>query len=409
MKILLTYICDHDDRDDYFLSIMPVGLVSIAVYLEKSGFEVILANFSKLGTKGALNHIKKIKPDAAGISILTHNRIVSLGLIKEIKKIKSDTIVVAGGPHAALLADEIIKLYSEIDYIIKGEGELGFEKLLNKISNNEKPAGRIIQGERIKDLDKLPSPAQFKGETIGFDLKEQLKFIITSRGCPHKCSYCSSPPFWGNATALRGADSILDEIKLLQKKYKINYFWIRDDNFTINKKRVLEFCRKMTLRKINISWNCQSRVDCIDEEMLIQMKRCGLEHIQYGVESGSERILKSYDKNITIEKILAAAKATKKAGIKLSVYLMVGMEGEEASDIEKTVKIVRQMKPDDGIVSPVAVYPGTKIYEDLKKKKRISDDIWFENKDAGIFLSDSKITDKWAFQLLSEIEKINSK
>ena len=339
MKVLLAYLCHYQDRRDYFLSLMPVGLVSIAACLEKDGHDVTLANFSATGIRKALKQIVDIKPRVIGLSLFTHNRVDTLKLVQEIRKALPAAVIMLGGPHATFLAGEIIRRYPEVDYIIQGEGEGPFAKLLKKIAAGKKPAGKIISSETVDSLDDLPAPGQFSGKLIGVNPDDQYQFIITSRGCPHECVFCSSPAFWQRTVRYRSPGSIFREIQYLYNKYGIQYFSIRDDNFTMNKKRVLEFCRQLRESGMYIMWNCQARVDTIDEEMLIAMKQAGLEHIQYGVESGSAKILKHYDKHITLEHIEHAAAITRRVGVYLSIYLMAGAEGETQDERDRTKEL----------------------------------------------------------------------
>jgi len=409
MKVLLAYLCQYRDRRDYFLSLMPVGLVSIAACLEKEGLDVTLANFSSYGPRKALKQIVSIKPAVIGLSLFTHNRDDTLRLACALKQALPESIIALGGPHATFLADEILKRYPEIDYIVQGEGERSFSELLKKIKREKRPADRIIASRTIEDIDGLSAPGKFSGQLIGVDAREQFHFIITSRGCSCACVFCSSPAFWKRTVRYRSPESILQEIQRLYEKYGITYFSIRDDNFTMNRKRVLVFCRLLRESGLYIMWNCQARVDTVDEEMLIAMKRAGLEHIQYGVESGSPKILSQYAKHITIKQIEHAAAITRKVGVYLSVYLMTGMENERQGDIDKTKALIRKILPTDGIVSPVALYPGTELYENEKRKERFSDSIWFTKKDSGIFLRADAQVKTWMAELLVDLERIQNK
>jgi anaerobic magnesium-protoporphyrin IX monomethyl ester cyclase len=409
MKVLLAYLCQYRDRHDYFLSIMPVGLVSIAAHIEEQGHEVTLANFSSVGPHKALKQIITMKPEVIGLSLFTHNRADTLKLARDLKRVLPGSIIVLGGPHATFLAGEILGRYPEIDYIIQGEGEQSFSELLKSLDRGELPAEKVIASQTVKNIDALPAPGTFSGNMIGIDAKEQFHFIITSRGCPCTCVFCSSPAFWRRKVRFRSPESIFQEIQSLHKKYGIRYFSLRDDNFTMNKKRVLTFCRQLRESGLYIMWNCQARVDTIDEEMLIAMKRAGLEHIQYGVESGSAGVLQRYDKDITIDDIRRAAALTRRVGVYLSIYLMAGMEGETRDDIERTKALIVEILPTDGIVSPVALYPGTELYESEKRQGRISDSIWFAKKDPGIFLRTDGQVETWMTELLHELERIQKR
>jgi radical SAM superfamily enzyme YgiQ (UPF0313 family) len=409
MKTLVAYLSDYRDRNDYFLSMMPVGAVSIAAALEERGFDVTLANYSKDGVRSAAARIQAMKPDAVGLSVYTHNRTDSLRLAVAIKKRLPKTLIIAGGPHASFLGEEILRRVKAIDYVVRGEGELAFIRLLERGAKKAPSAERIIPGERIKDLDALPFPARFGGAMHGIDPNEQFKYIITSRGCPHRCAFCCSPQLWGRTTAFRSAESIVDEIAHCVAKYGIIYFSIRDDNFTQRRDRVLKFSRLLRERRLYVMWNCQSRVDTLDEEMLVEMKRAGLEHIQLGVESGSERILKMYDKQTTIGDIEKASAAVRRAGAYLSFYLMAGMENERAADIKKTVELIRRTLPGDGIVSPVALYPGTALYESVRERGDIDDTLWFRSREPGVFLRGDAEVGRWVRTLANELGAIRER
>jgi len=385
---------------------MPFGITSIAAFLEKEGHEVTLANLSSYGYKKGAELTISSKPDAVAVSIFSFNRTESFKYIKELKKKNNKIIIIAGGQHPTFLSDQIKSRYPEINFLIKGEGEYSVKKLIDESFLNNKT---VITSERIPDINFLPYPSLFSGKTIGVNPNEQFKFIITSRGCPSSCTYCSSPYFWKKKVTYRSPENIVEELIHIQKKFGIIYFSIRDDNFTLNKKRVMEFCRLLEKSGIYMMWNCQARVDTIDEEMLVAMKKCGLEHIQFGVESGSEKILKIYDKHITPDKIKNAAALTRKVGVYLSFYLMTGMREETYKDIEDTKILISETKPHDVIVSPVAYYPGTKIYLDSVKSGIINDDRWFNTEENGLYLTTEHENEKNINNLLSFSSQISKK
>lgn len=409
MKIILIYLCHYQDRHDYHISLMPVGLISIAAYLEKEGHEVTLANFSQKGYRRALKEIHALKPDVAGISLFTHNRIDSLKLVQGIRKSVPSCRIVVGGPHATFLTDELLKRYREIDFIIRGEGELAFAQLMDLIRLKRSPATKVIESIVAESLDTLPSPSSFSGQMIDIDPNEQFKNIITSRGCPYHCSFCCSPVFWNNKVRFIKPSNIVKDLVRLYTDRGIIYFSIRDDNFTLKKQHVLDFSKRLRDSGIYMMWNCQARVDTADEEMLSAMKLAGMELIQYGVETGSEKILHLYDKKITVESVRKAAAAARRVGIYLSIYLMTGMTGETRNDVKKTISLIRQILPGDGIVSPVALYPGTRLYEETRQRGGISNAAWFSRKDSGIFLRDEEQVVGWMGEILTELSVIREK
>jgi len=407
MKVFLLYLSHYEDREDYYISLLPHGLTSLASFLEKESYDVTLANFSFQGYKEAFNYIKKNNFDVVGISLFSFNRVDSLKLVSLINEFLPQTKVILGGPHATFLSDEILKRY-DVDCIIQGEGESAMVLALDSLKRNEK-IEKINFGQRVQDLDIIPFPSKFSGKMVGINQNEQYKYIITTRGCPSSCSYCSSPAFWKRNVTFRSAKNIVEEIKYVYENFGIIYFSIRDDNFTLKKNRVLEFCKLLIEENLNIMWNCQARVDTITEEMLAFMKKAGLEHIQYGVESGSEKILKEYSKSLNLEKIYKAAEFTRKVGVYLSIYLMVGMEGETEDDIQKTVIALNKILPSDAIVSPVAYFPGTDMYKDKIKSGDIKDEIWFDNLDSGIYLRKDKSVKKWLNRIMDEFSSLRKK
>jgi radical SAM superfamily enzyme YgiQ (UPF0313 family) len=406
MKVFAVYLCDYKDRDDYYLSLMPYGITTIASYLEQEGHEVTLANLSSYGYLKAADLTIADNPEAVAVSIFSFNRTESFKYIRELKKRDKNIVIIAGGQHPTFLADQILSLYPEIDFLVKGEGESSIKQLIDK---SFKLDTKVISSDRISDLDSIKPPSLFTGKTIGVNPVEQFQYIITSRGCPSSCTYCSSPNFWNKKVTYRSAENIVEELKHINRKFGIIYFSIRDDNFTLNKKRVLEFCRLLDESRLYMMWNCQARVDTIDEEMLAAMKRSGLEHIQFGVESGSEKILKLYDKHITPDKIRKASAITRKVGVYLSFYLMTGMTGETPGDLEKTKMLVEQTKPHDVIVSPVAYYPGTKIYTSSMKNGNISDSIWFNSEENGLYLNKESSNDRDIKNILNFSNRISKK
>ena len=404
MKIICTYLCNYSDRKDYYISLMPCGLTTIASSLESHNHEVILANFSAYGYKKGVEMTLSHEPGAVAVSIFSYNRDESFKYIRELKKRSPGIIIIAGGHHPTFLHDEIARRYPEIDFIIRGEGESAILRLLENI--DESRGSRIISSERIADLDAIPYPSLFTGRTIGVNPDEQFKYIITSRGCPGRCTYCSSPSFWNRKVTYRSIANIIEELHHIRSVFGIIYFSIRDDNFTLNKKRVMEFCDLLVRSRLFMMWNCQARVDTIDSEMLIAMKRAGLEHIQFGVESGSEKILRAYDKSTTIDMIKRASSLTRDTGIYLSFYLMSGMHGETDEDTNATISLIRSTKPHDSIVSPVAYYPGTGIYIDGCRDGIIDNSVWFDRPDPGIFLDKTSAASRSIKRILKESGRI---
>ena len=385
MKVLLAYKCHPEGADDPFTSLVPVGLLSLDALLRELGHEVTLANFSGYDWKQVRQILKKLRPALIGISQFTHNRVDSLRLACLAKELDPVCFVVLGGPHATHACLETLTNQPALDAVVLGEGEETLKELLAVVAAGGSLAGvagiayreageavRSAPRAALENLDALPIAGARIGNSIGVDYRRQLEFVITSRGCPASCLFCSSPLFWGKGVRFRSPASVVAELRLLRERYGLVYFSFRDDTFTADRGRVLEICRLLEAAKLGILWNCQSRVTAVDEEMLIAMKRAGCECIQFGVESGSPAVLKALGKRITPADVESAAASVRRVGINLSIYLITGVPGEGESDLQETVRLIGKIRPQDGQVSPLVYYPGTQLFARAVRSEAVS-------------------------------------
>ena len=401
MKILLAYKAHAAGSRDPHTSLLPIGLGYINAVLRKKGFRSRLANLSGFSWQEAARFIAAEKPSVFGISQFTHNRFESLKLARLVKEQCPDCCIVMGGPHASHRYRQLLSQNRCVDIVVIGEGEKTFSQLIGSLAAGGDTRLGAIKGIAFREgtgitvtapqppitvLDDLPFPAACFDDAIGVAPRQQLEYIITSRGCPASCSFCSSPLFWGKGLRFRSPRSIVDEIRYVRDRYGLIYFSIRDDTFTADRERVLEFCRLLLEEKVYILWNCQSRVNAVDDEILAWMKRAGCECVQFGVESGSMRVLGTLGKRITPEQIRKAAAATRRAGINLSVYLMTGIPGETDRDLEKTVELLDGIGAHDGQVSPLAWYPGTRIFAEGVKEGTVGAGLFEESREAALYV-----------------------
>jgi radical SAM superfamily enzyme YgiQ (UPF0313 family) len=280
MRILLAYKAHAAGAADPYTSLLPVGLGYINAVLRSRGFKSRIANLSRTSWKETADLLKSERPDILGVSQFTHNRFESLKLAAIAKKADPACFVVFGGPHATHRAREILAGNRDVDAVVLGEGEETFLELAGCLAAKGTPP-ESIRGmalrrgkeilltphrEPLADLDNLPLPAAYYDDAFAADPHRQLEFIITSRGCPAACRFCSSPRFWGKNLRFRSPQSIVDEIRFIRDKYGLLYFSMRDDTFTADRERVMAFCRLLLQEKIFILWNCQSRVNAVDAE-----------------------------------------------------------------------------------------------------------------------------------------------
>jgi len=365
----------------------PLGIAWLAAILRKNGFNkvsLIDSVVNKYSNEKIVELLKKQDPDIIGLSFGTQNRFLAFDCAGLIKKNFPKIPIVVGGPHPTLTAEDTLKNIPEINIVVRGEGEYSFLDLIKNIDKRNdirNVKGISYRGEKgqiihnasrapIQDLDNLPLPAR---DLLPIDDYKQTiplsdkicTSMITSRGCPYNCVYCSTSEQWGHKIRHRSPENVVDEIEYLMKNYTLDGVGFFDDVFTMDKKRVIEICQEILRRKLNIYWWCEARANTIDEETVRWMKKSGCEHISMAIESGSNKILKNIKKSITVEQGIEAVKIIKKAGIKLKVFFMHGLPGETYEDIRKTVFLSRYLEhrigADEATQSLTIVYPGTEL------------------------------------------------
>ncbi|HEX9023020.1 MAG TPA: radical SAM protein [Geobacteraceae bacterium] len=398
MKILLAYISGAPNRDDPYINLLPTGLCYLHACLREAGHDSVLANFSAWSDGAIQRQLAALRPGMVGISQWTHNRHASLGLARLVRRTVPGSTVIMGGGHASFCPRDILRPDSPVDIVVTGEGEETLRELADRCSRGEewrdtagiafRHGGTVRINPRrplLDDLDQLPVPARYFDDAIGIDRDLQAEFILTARGCPFVCHFCSSPGFWNRQVRFRSPEHMVAEILYIRDRYGLIYFSLRDDTFTADRDRAIAFCRLLIEQGANILWNCQSRVSALDEELLTWMKRAGCECVQLGVESGSPRILAMLGKMIAPAQVETVAALIRKVGINLSVYLISDVPGETEDDIGQTVTLLRRVRPDDGYVSPLAYYPGTKLFEDAVKAGWVRRQVFDESRDPAVY------------------------
>jgi radical SAM superfamily enzyme YgiQ (UPF0313 family) len=373
----------------------PLGLLYIAGYLQTYSHHdvrIIDAQVELFDYETLKSEISKTMPDVVGITAMTMTFIDVIETSRIVKEVNTSIKVVLGGPHVNLFPDETIRLGS-IDFLVLGEGEKVFLDLVKALEGDQpfenipgvvyQKNGTIINpGARpfIKDLDGLPFPARqltpFKKYSSLLSKGGVVTTIFTSRGCPFKCSFCDRPNL-GKVFRARSAQNVVDELEECVK-LGIRDFLFYDDTFTVNRKRVIEICNEIIDRKLNIRWDIRTRVDTVDEEMLAHLKNAGCEGIHYGIEAGTEKILKKLNKGIHIDRVVKTFEITKKYKIPTLAYFMIGSPTETIEDIHTTFSLMKRLNPDYVHMTILTPFPGTKIYRDGLADGIIEKDYWKE-------------------------------
>jgi anaerobic magnesium-protoporphyrin IX monomethyl ester cyclase len=377
----------------------PLGLLYLGKVLKQSGYNVRLLDCTFLNSiEEAKEEIKALMPKTVGISSkITLTKYV-IEFINYSKKLGIPTIV--GGPDASLRPIKYINLGA--DYVVVGEGEETTKELLFKIINNEevsnvkgivyKKNGQLISTPPrpfIRNLDSLGSPDRSLIDIYEYrdvwleDHGFAMATVMTSRGCPYACNYCSNPiaPF-GRRYTYRSAKNVVDELEELIVKYGFDRIWFADDVFTINRERTIALCKEILNRGLKFKWSCLTRADRVDEEMLKLMKKAGCEQIFYGLESGAQEMLDAMNRNMKVETMRKGLLTTKKVGIRIHTFVVVGYPGERYEYLLKTLDFMKEILPDEYSFTIAYPLPGTKLYNlvDFKEDPELEWESPNENK-----------------------------
>jgi radical SAM superfamily enzyme YgiQ (UPF0313 family) len=387
------------------MTFLPIGLGYLQAMLKSRSFPCRLANLSGQGRKETLAYLKAQHPAVLGVSMFTFNRKRSCDLLAWARLACPEAILLAGGPHPTHLAEEVFEDCPALDAIVQGEGEevlLGLVERLRAAPGTDlwkRTPGLILREGRtlpqppLENLDTVGIPAEHL-EADFLDDVGQLAYLSTSRGCPATCNFCNTPEFWGTSIRFRSAASVLQELRLLRERHGLTYFSFRDDTFTANRGRVLELMAGIQGSGLHPLWNCQSRVNLVDEDRLVAMKRAGCEFMQFGVEHGSERVLALLDKGTDLRHARRALGLVRKVGMNVGIYLITGIPGETWADVEETATFIRDTRPSDCQISPLALYPGTRMFDQYRAEGRIQKDFYRASGDAEIFARVDGHTDK---------------
>lgn len=362
--------------------ILPLGLAYLAAALveRKIAVEVIDAWVEEMTPDQLGQAIARSNPDLVGVSIMSPTYAAGMRVVDLVKS-SCSAMVCVGGPHPSALPEQCLEDNPNIDFVIVGEAEQTLPDLVDALSKGGDTSavkgivfreGECIvatgQPDIIEDLDRLPFPARnlFPLEKYKthppYGKKNPYMTLITSRGCPFGCTYCSKSVF-GNRYRTMSPSRVIDDIRHIISAYGVREIHFYDDDFTIDMERAGEICDLLISEKINISWSCTTRVDLINENLLRKMKRAGCWLVSYGVETSDPEILKKIRKGYTIEQVRQAFELTKKIGIRTVAFFMVGLPGESEESLQRTINFSLALAPDFVSWGVTALYPGSVLYD----------------------------------------------
>ncbi len=378
----------------------PMGLAYIAGALEASGIEVTIidAPALELGIEDVGDRIQGLQSDLIGISLLTPSFGVVKALCDRLKTRFPDKTIILGGPHCTALPERTMDDIPSADIVCFGEGEQTLKEIarMGADCNLEQVNGicfrdtqkAIVKNEPrpyIGDLDQIPPPARHLLPMEKYHLTASrvadgsyCPTIIVARGCPFGCSYCSHS--FGRKIRFHSVERILTEIDTLIANYQIRQLNIEADTLTANKKFINALCRALIDKGYakRLKWTCESRVDTVDEELLKLMKKAGCWQISYGIETGSQRLLKMINKGIRLEQVEQAIALTHKAGISVRGFFMLGLPSETPEESKETIDFAIRLNPRWAQFTITIPYPGTPMFEQLDRDGQILHYDWAE-------------------------------
>ncbi len=399
MKILLIYPLlsrrrsNIDENKQYW---PPLGLAYLASVLEARGDIVQILDRDVVLRKNAmdfektdkitLDRIEEMDADAAGISVTTPNMPDVFHVSKIIKERFPDVMVVAGGPHVTGEPALTLKEAPYVDAVVRGEGELTISEIaegrdiaLIKGVTYRRGSDFVSNADRdnISDIDELPLPARhlldmkFYTRPSRFtsrNLSLRATSIFTARGCPYRCAYCAGPLVFSGKVRFHSPERVIREIDELVSKYQVEALYFAEDMFLSSRRRAEEllglFIDKGIAEKVR--WIAQAKANIITEDLLSLMKKSGCVGLEYGFESGSQRVLNLMHKKLSVEESLEAARLTRRSGLRFQANIIAGYPGEKEDDFRRTIEFIKKIRPSMVGFNIFMPLPGTASYEELK-------------------------------------------
>lgn len=412
----------------------PLGIAYIAAFLRKAGFSVAIIDgaASDLSEGDILKKIGILKPKVIGFSAITPVFHRAVKLAKRIKQEFPDTFTLIGGHHASILPIEVMQENPYFDLLVYGEGELTVCQILEKYREGNFDTDAFLSNfktlnkidgvafreennivvtqprQHIENLDELPYPAWDLLPMDGYIplpnqyLRKPVVHMVALRGCPYQCSFCSNNSVFGMKIRALSPQRLIETIQYAKEKFRAKEISFWDDSMTTNKRWMLELCQLLVEKKMDVTWTCYSRVDTVNKEILLWMKKAGCWNIFYGFETGNQGLLDTIGKNITLEQIRQVNQWTKEAGIEVRASFMLALPKETPQMAEKTIEFAISLEPDYAQFSITTPFPKTKLFEDAKRFGTLSGDFSKYNLWEPIFIP-------YGYKDRKEIEKMERK
>ena len=361
----------------------PLGVLSIAAYLEREGHRVFvhdcLGPKAVSKTRDIVEKILSHHPDVVGLSATTSGFLDGYDLATEIKKRQPQILTVFGGVHISSMGAVLLEQFKHIDYLCMGEGEVTLAELASGQSRASvnglvwRDAGQPVTNPprpHIPDLDTLPFPAyeKLKGFPKGYNLPlfsyilSPGATMITSRGCPYKCSYCDRSVF-KQGYRYNSAEYVYEHMRYLRNRYGVRHINIYDDLFTTNRRRITRLCDLLTSNPLGMQLNCAVRVGHADDALLEMLKDAGFLQLSLGIETGDPDLMKLHKPGVDLEEVRDTVKRIQDKGLRVKGLFMMGLPGETVESVKKTSDFIMSLGLDDMNMSKFTPFYGAPIWE----------------------------------------------
>ena len=362
---------------------IPLGLAYLGAVAEKARHQVTIIDCQaeKLTAEAFHSRIIKTPSDIIGATATTLLYKSAMKLLSITKKVQPHAVTMLGGSHGTFWDENALKEYPSLDIVVRREGEQTFIELVEKIEAQAslskvlgityRDGDKIIRNPDrpfLQDLDSLPFPAHHLLPLENLKHNGKIIFpLVSSRGCVYWCDFCSTVRMFGRGYRWRSAKNVVDEMQLIHDKYGVDQVTFYDDAFSVDRDRVFKICEELHARKLRLKWDCGTRVDMVDQELLKTMRDAGCFAVWLGVESGSEAILGAMNKRIKIEQTRLAYKTAHQLGLMTIANVVLGFPGETEQTARETIRLVKELSPSDVGFYIATPYPGTPMYDQVVK------------------------------------------
>jgi anaerobic magnesium-protoporphyrin IX monomethyl ester cyclase len=383
------------EQEKTFCYMPPLGMAWITSFLESKGISTTLIDLQVYHQNVDLL-LQINKPRIVGIGGTTHSRFESFAIARQVKLYDPAIKVLYGGPHATFTAEDTLRHIPEIDIIVRGEGENTAFKVANCILSGVSDLtdisgisfrrdGGIVHNpdaERISDLDTLPfpyrDPGAFKMYTLKLDyLNVPAASVMSSRGCPINCSFCSASTMFGKQLTFRSPGNVVDEIEMLLKEHSYKGIKFFDSTLTLNRNHIEGLCDEIKRRRLSFPWECEIRVNGMSYDLLRTMRNAGCYYVDFGVESASPSVIKAMHKGITMGQVQNVFRWTKELGIFTKVFFTFGHYSETIENAYSTIEFMEKYSKYITVAAigvGIRVYPGTEVEHFAKSNGSLSKD-----------------------------------